>query len=199
MLSRTADALYWMARYLERVDGTARLLEINLLHEADDPEAASAEARWRPLLGIGGNWAAYAALHPDGLVGRERVVRFVTVERTNPSAIRACVRLARDNARVVRDRISLEMWEILSDLWGHAGPHLERTDDADALIRFCRTARSEVARFHGVADATMMRGESFAFGQLGTFVERADMTARLLDVEHHLLPPAGVPVGAGAD
>jgi uncharacterized alpha-E superfamily protein len=197
VLSRLADALYWMARYLERVDGTARLLEANLLHATGEGEPA--ETRWRPLLGIGRNASAYAALHPDGVVTEARVVRFVTVEHTNPSAVRACLRLARDNARVVRDVVTPEMWEILHELSKRAGAELERADGADALVRFCRLARSEVARLHGVADATMMRGEGFAFWQLGTFVERADMTARLLDVEHRLLAPPGTLLGPAAE
>src|SRR5262249_17819171 len=140
VLSRVADALYWMARYLERVDGTARLLETNLLHGADGSEAA---ARWRPLLGVGPNAPVHAAVNADGVVTDARVVRFVTVERTNPSAMRGCLRLARDNARVVRHHVTPEMMEILDALWHRAGADLERADAAGGLVRFCRLARAE--------------------------------------------------------
>jgi uncharacterized alpha-E superfamily protein len=199
VLSRIADSLYWLARYLERVDDTARLIEINLLHLLEAEEPASAETHWRPLLGISGNAAAYDALHADGLVTQDRVIHFLTRERTNPDAIRACLRLARDNARVVRDRISKEMWEIMNELWLRAAPHLDRDDAPDSMVQFCRTVRSEVARFHGVTVGTMMRGEAFGFYQLGTFVERADMTARILDVKYHLLLPALSLVGSALD
>ena len=199
MLSRIADSLYWMARYLERVDDTARLIEINLLHLLEADETASAETHWRPLLGISAGAATYADLHPDGVVTQERVIRFLTRERANPNAIRACLRLARDNARVVRDRVSKEMWEIMNELWLRAAPHLDRADGPDSMIQFCRSVRSEVARFHGATVSTMMRGEAFGFYQLGTFVERADMTARILDVKYHLLLPELTLVGSALD
>lgn len=188
MLSRHADALYWMARYVERVDGTARLLEANLA-DGGDADAAVREARWRPALGIGRNLGAYAALHPDGVVTEDRVVRFVTVERTNPSAMRACLRLARDNAGVARAHLAPEMWEIVNALWHRAGPEIERAAGAETLLRTCRVVRGEVARFHGVTDATMPRGEAFEFRRLGTYVERADMAARLLDVAYRRVTP----------
>jgi uncharacterized alpha-E superfamily protein len=199
VLSRIADSLYWMARYLERVDDTARLVEINLVHLLEADGAAPAEAHWRPLLDISAGSATYAEVHPDGVVTQERVVRFLTRERANPNAIRACLRFARDNARVVLDRISKEMWEIMNELWLRASPHLDRADGPESTIQFCRSVRSEVARFHGAAVGTMMRGEAFGFYQLGTFVERADMTARTLDVKYHILLPTLSLVGSALD
>jgi len=106
VLSRIADALYWMARYLERVDHTARLIELDLAPPAAVEDDTSPDDTWRPLLGVAANAAAYAALHPDGAVTQERMIRFLTVERTNPNAVRSCLRLARDNGHVVRDRLS---------------------------------------------------------------------------------------------
>jgi uncharacterized alpha-E superfamily protein len=179
VLSRIADALYWMARYLERVDHTARLIELDLAAPLAIDESES-DAVWRPLLDVAANAAAYAALHPDGAVTQERMIRFLTVERTNANAIRACLRLARDNGHVVRDRLSEDAWEILNALWTRTAPHLERADGAEAMVRFCRALRGEVARFHGVLVGAMVRDEAYAFYQLGTFVERADMTARIL-------------------
>jgi len=150
-----------------------------------DEDDASPDAVWRPLLDVASNAAAYAALHPDGTVTQERMIRFLTVERTNANAVRACLRLARDNGHVVRDRLSGDAWEILNALWTHAAPHLERTDGADAIVQFCRALRGEVARFHGVVVGAMVRDEAYAFYELGTFVERADMTARILAARAH--------------
>ena len=199
MLSRIADSLYWMSRYLERVDNTARLIEINLLHLLEADDRVTPETHWQPLLAISNNAPAYDALYQDGQVSQPRVIRFLTQERTNPNAIRNCLRLARDNARVVRDRISREMWEIMNELWLRAEPHLGRAEGPDSMVQFCRTVRSEVARFHGATVSTMLRGEAFGFYQLGTFVERADMTARILDVKYHLLLPELSPVGSALD
>ena len=199
MLSRIADTLYWMSRYLERVDNTARLVEINLLHliEADDHQPAA--SHWQPLLSISGNEAAYAALYPDGDVTAARVIGFMTREPTNPNAIRTSLRYARDNARIVRDRISKEMWECLNELWLRAEPRLATREAQEGMASFCRFVRSEVSRFHGVTVNTMMRGEGFGFYQLGTFIERADMTARILDVKYHLLLPELPMVGSALD
>jgi uncharacterized alpha-E superfamily protein len=180
VLSRIADALYWMARYLERVDHTARLIELDLAPPAAAEDDGSPDDVWRPLLGVAANAAAYAAIHPDGVVTQDRMIRFLTVERTNPNAVRSCLRLARDNGHVVRDRLSDDAWEILNALWVRSAPHLERADGTDAMVQFCHALRGEVARFHGVMLGAMVRDEAFAFYQLGTFVERADMTARIL-------------------
>lgn len=199
MLSRIADSLYWMARYLERVDNTVRLIEINLLHLLEVDDQVAAEAHWRPLLAISQNDDVYRTVNPDGAITQERVIRFLTHERSNPNAIRGALRLARDNARVVRDRISREMWEIMNELWLRAEPHLERAEGPESMVQFCRAVRSEVARFHGATVSTMMRGEAFGFYQLGTFVERADMTARILDVKYHLLLPELSLVGSALD
>ena len=123
MLSRIADSLYWMSRYLERVDSTARLVEINLLHLVEAESAITEAGEWRPLLVICGHEAAF----PE-VVGKEmtssRVIEFITRERRNPGSVRHSLRLARENARVVRDRISKEMWEVMNELWLRSEPSL---------------------------------------------------------------------------
>jgi len=195
MLSRIADSLYWMSRYLERADGTARLLEINLTHllEAEDllPEAAE----WKPLLVICGYETAWTELAGGREANGPRVTEFMTREPRNPGSIRASLRLARENARVVRDRISKEMWEGLNELWLRSEERLERPPDPE----YYRWLRSEVARFHGLTVSTMMRGEAFGFYLLGFFLERSDMTCRLLDVKYHLLLPDLSLVGSPLD
>ena len=199
MLSRIADSLYWMSRYLERVDNTARLIDINLLHLLEAEDAVPAAEHWRPLLSISSSAEAYQTLHPDGALTAGRVIQFLVHERTNPSSIRSSLRGARDNARVVRDRLSKEMWEIMNEFWLRAEPIFKSAEPQERMAEFCRYVRNEVARFHGVTVSTMMRGEAWGFYQLGTFVERADMTARILDVKYHLLLPGPELVGSALD
>jgi uncharacterized alpha-E superfamily protein len=195
MLSRIADSLYWMSRQLERAECTARLLEINLIHAVEAESAMSEEREWRPLLSICANESLYAELAADPAVAGPRVIHFLTRERRNPSSIREALRLARENARIVRDRISKEMWEALNELWLGSEERLSRNPDA----AYYRWLRSEVDRFHGITSSTMMRGEAFGFYLLGFFLERADMTCRILDVKYHLLLPDSSLVGSPLD
>lgn len=195
MLSRIADSLYWMSRYLERADGTARLLEINLTHLLEAEDALPEAAEWKPLLVICGHEDAFSEFAGGREASGPRVTEFMTREPRNPGSIRASLRLARENARVVRDRISKEMWEGLNELWLRSEERLERPPDPE----YYRWLRSEVARFHGITVSTMMRGEAFGFYLLGFFLERADMTCRLLDVKYHLLLPDLTLVGSPLD
>jgi uncharacterized alpha-E superfamily protein len=190
MLSRIAESLYWMSRYLERADATARLVEINLLHLLEAESGLPESAEWKPLLAICGEEDALGA-QPTGA----RVIEHLIRERDNPSSIRCSLRLARENARVVRDRISKDMWECVNELWLRSEERLERPAAADC----CRTLRQEVARFHGLTVSTMMRGEAFGFYLLGLFLERSDMTCRILDVKYHLLLPDLSRVGSVLD
>ena len=195
MLSRIAESLYWMSRYLERVDSTARLVDINLLHLIEAESALSEASEWRPLLAICGHEEAYARLYGTSEISSARAIHFMTVERRNPGSIRTSLRLARENARVVRDRISKEMWESVNELWLRSEARLERPLAAD----YYRLLRDEVGRFHGQTSSTMMRGEAFGFYLLGFFLERADMTARIVDVKYHLLLPGPELVGSALD
>lgn len=199
MLSRIADALYWMSRYLERADNTARLVEINLLHLLEAEDVLSEAAQWRPLLGISGSQDAYQQWSGGAEIGRQKVIQFMTQERSNPNAIRSSLRLARENARVVRDRISREMWRAMNELWLEVESQLRSPLVPERAAGFYRLIRNSVARFHGLTVSTMIRGEAFGFYQLGTFVERADMTARILDVKYHLLLPDASLVGSALD
>lgn len=194
MLSRIAESIYWMSRYLERADSTARLVEINLLHLLEAEQALAEAAEWRPLLVISGQEAAFAEVYAAAPTGAT-VTEFLTRERRNPGSIRNSLRGARENARVVRDRISREMWECVNELWLRSEQRLARPAPAD----YYRMLRSEVARFHGLTVSTMMRGEAFGFYLLGFFLERADMTCRILDVKYHLLLPDLSLVGSALD
>jgi uncharacterized alpha-E superfamily protein len=199
MLSRMADALYWMSRYLERADNTARLLEINLLHLVETEEGPFGSAQWRPMLTISGGEGTFAQLYPEAPICKKTVIPFMTQDDSNPAAIIHSVRLARENARVVRDRISKEMWESINELWLWSDRELQKPLSPERAPIFYTHLRERVARFHGLALSTMMRGEAHGFYQLATFIERLDMTARILDVKYYILLPDVSLVGSALD
>ena len=194
-----ADALYWMSRHLERAGNTARLIEINLLYMLEAEDALPVPAQWRPLLSITASEEAFAACYPGSTITPHKVIQFMTQERSNPNAIRSSLRLARENARVVRDRISKEMWESMNELWLHVDRQLASPLVPERAAALYAEVRNGVARFHGLTSNTMMRGEGWGFYLLGTFLERADMTARILDVKYHLLLPDASMVGSPLD
>ncbi|MDJ0892615.1 MAG: alpha-E domain-containing protein [Gammaproteobacteria bacterium] len=199
MLSRIADSMYWMARSLERVDNTARLLDINLLYLLEAEDALAEPAQWQPLLGIFRSEDNYAEIHGDADIRRDRVIRFMTQEKKNPGSLYSSLRVARENARVVRDRISFEMWEAMNEFWLEVDRHLKRPLRAEKAPEFFGYVRNQVARFHGLTMNTMMRGEPFSFYMLGNFLERADMTSRTLDVKYHMLLPDASMIGSPVD
>jgi uncharacterized alpha-E superfamily protein len=199
MLSRIANSLYWMSRYLERVDNTARIIDINRLHMLEAEDSLSEGAQWSPLLKIVGAEELYPQVHGSTPITARRVCQLMLEERSNPGSLYMSLRLARENARVVRDRISRPMWETINELWLYVDGRLRvgiAPDRADDLLQL---VRKEVARFHGVTVNSMMRGEAFGYHLLGTFLERADMTARILDVKYHLLLPDTTMVGSALD
>jgi uncharacterized alpha-E superfamily protein len=199
VLSRIADSLYWMSRYLERAGNTARLIEINLLYLLEAEDALSPAAQWRPLLSINGSEEPFAQCYPGAEITAHKMIQFMTQERSNPNAIRTSLRLARENARVVRDRISKEMWEAMNELWLQMDRQLQSSLLPERAAGIYAEVRNGVARFHGLTSNTMMRGEGWGFYLLGTFLERADMTARILDVKYHLLLPDLTMVGSPLD
>lgn len=195
MLSRIAESLYWMSRLVERAESTARLIEINLIHLVEAEHGLAEAAAWTPLLSIVGKEADFAASTGGAPVTAAGVADFLTRKRRNPSSIRSSLRGARENARVVRDRISKEMWEELNGLWLRSEDLLQEPVGA----AYYRWLRGAVYRFHGATSSTMMRGEAFGFYLLGFFLERADMTCRILDVKYHLLLPDLSLVGSALD
>ncbi len=188
-----------MARSLERVDATARLLDINLLYLLEAEDALVEPVQWQPLLGIFGSEASYAEIYAGADIRRDRVVRFMTQEKENPGSLYNSLRAARENARVVRDRISREMWEAMNEFWLEVHRHFGRPLRAEKAPEFFAYVRNQVARFHGLTLNTMMRGEPFGFYMLGNFLERADMTARTLDVKYHMLLPDTSMIGSPVD
>ena len=200
MLSRIADSMYWMSRYQERAGETARLMEINLLYLLEAEEDMSEKDKWLPLLKISSSEELFSELYgAEAMVNSHRVLQFISSERGNSNSIRSCVRLFRENARVARDRISKEMWEMVNELWMSINDRLKTPLTPEKARPFFVHLRNEISRFDGITANTMMRGESYSFYELGEFMERADMTARILDVKYHLILPDLSRVGSALD
>ena len=183
MLSRTAESLFWMARYIERAEATARLIEMGQ-RMAMLPGAYGQE-EWRSVAAAAG---ASAAFGPDDRVGEAEVCRSLILDEENPSSIRACLDRARNNARAVRTALTADMWEGLNDGWRWLGGVEAVTVEHDLRATLDRI-RNVSALFRGAAQSTMLRSERFDFLSAGAFLERADMTLRLLDVKYFVLLP----------
>ena len=199
MLSRIADSMYWMARYLERAGETARLMEINLLYMVEAEEDMSENDKWQPILQINSSEPLYDEQFGGGNISTPRVLQFISAGRNNPSSIRTCLRLFRENARVARDRISKEMWEAVNEVWMKFDERLRGPLSAERAGALFVELRNQVARFNGLVASTMMRGEAYSFYQLGGCFERADMTSRTLDVKYHIILPDISMVGSALD
>jgi uncharacterized alpha-E superfamily protein len=199
MLSRLADSMYWMARYLERAGETARLMEINLRYMVEAEEDMGEEDKWRPILQITSSEPHYIEQFGDAGISTPRVLQFISSGRTNANSIRNCLRLFRENARVARDRISKEMWEAVNEIWMGFNDHLKGPLNSNRASTLFVELRNQVARFNGLVASTMMRGEAYAFYQLGGCLERTDMTARIMDVKYHIILPDLSMVGSALD
>jgi uncharacterized alpha-E superfamily protein len=174
MLSRVADSLYWMSRYLERAEHTARLIDVNLQLRLDQSPEAGA-GRWLRLLE-----ACQAPSPEDGKLGASSLTHILTLDRSNPSSILSCVAAARENLRQVREQCSTEMWEQLNRLY----LQVNSTTKSEAWLLqshiFFRAVQDGAHLFQGVTDSTMSHGEGWQYIQLGRFVERTDALARLI-------------------
>jgi uncharacterized alpha-E superfamily protein len=190
MLSRVANSLYWMVRYIERADNLARLIEVNerLLLDVGSVASGRPDAFWRSILASTGDDEAFDTLVEEGEV--VDVVRFLIEDPRNPNSIRSCVSQARENARMVRDQLSESLWEEINALYLFLNsPGGSRWFDSNPS-HFYETIRRATYSFHGIAAATLMRGEAWDFMELGRYLERADKTTRFLDITH-FLPETG--------
>ncbi|MDY0331275.1 MAG: alpha-E domain-containing protein [Thiomonas sp.] len=185
MLSRTADHLFWMARYTERAENTARMLDVHVQSALLPQGAEAMHLGWRGLLGISELTAAYTERH--GEIEADKVLDFMVCDTGNPSSIQSCLRAARENARAVRGAITTEVWETVNQTWLESQRLLAGGVgrlDPGAFFEWVKY-RSHLSR--GVTSGTMLQDEAFHFLRIGTFLERADNTARLLDVKFHAL------------
>ena len=203
MLARTADNIFWLARSMERADFIARMIEATLRLEylprsgVDDPAV-----EWAGALNAVGVDEAYHAAHDE--VDEASAIDFLTFERSNPSAICNCLENARANGRAVRTALTVETWTAINDAWlelkrFEATRRPGRDLDREALARFLDYVKKASLDFDGSCYRTMLRNDAYWFNRLGIYVERADNTARLLDVKYHLLLPSNEKVGGSLD
>ena len=194
MLSRVADSIYWMSRYIERAENVARFIDVNLNLSLDvGPEMAH---QWEPLVFITGDHEVFARRY--GAATEENVIQFLTFDLENGNSIRSCLRAARENARTARDVISSAMWEELNKfhlMVKSAQPQqvLQSPSEFFTQIKLAGYV------LEGVTEATMSHGEAWHFRRLGRMLERADKTSRILDVKYYLLLPNAADVGTSVD
>ncbi len=196
MLSRTADHLFWMARYMERAENTARMLDVNYQMSLLPQSEGAVESGWRGLLSISELTADYAKRH--GAVTPTSVIEYMVSDAANGSSIRSCLLAARENARAVRGTLTTEVWETQNQTWLEfqrlvaTGAFEHDPGTAFEWVKF----RSHLSR--GVTVGTMLQDEAFHFLRIGSFLERADNTARLLDVKFQTVESDFFGFGQGA-
>ncbi|MGH8617789.1 MAG: alpha-E domain-containing protein [Burkholderiales bacterium] len=202
MLSRVANNLFWMSRHIERAENTARILDVTyrmslLPYRVLAPGEPWAE-HWAVPLVISGLATEYYERFP-GPVTAENVLRFMVFDAANSSSIHACIQSARENARTVRGAITSEMYEDLNSLWLDMRLRDFTLLQSGGVSEFFDWVKTRSHRFRGVTFGTMLRDEGYSFIRLGTFMERADNTARILDVKYHTLLPSIADVGGAVD
>ena len=185
MLSRTANSIYWMSRYLERADNVARFLAVND-HLVLDMGMDRAKAQWSPLVSASGDDDDFVERYGDPT--EENVVHFLTFDDRNPNSILSCVQNARENARTLREVISSEMWETLNALY-HFVLKQSRKHDGEDFQDFFSEVRTANHHFTGLIENTMSHNQGWYFASIGRLLERADKTARILDVKYFALLP----------
>lgn len=197
MLSRTANHLYWMSRYIERAENIARILDVTE-NMALVPNAAINEAAlWWPALEISGTSDTFNERFKE--YNSNNVIYYLAMDRSNPSSIYSTLYSARENARAVRVALTSETWENINTLWLEFSQFDADDLDINRLHEFCDWVKSRSHLFRGVSAGTMLQDDAYQFLRLGTFIERADNTARILDVKYHLLLPKEEEVGGGVD
>lgn len=196
MLSRTADDVFWASRYVERTENLARLMEV-----ADRmslmPTEADNSREWHSVLIANGVEPAFFEKHKA--VTEADAVAFITFDRDNPSSIYNCIRSARENIRAQRHTVTRELWEAINTFWHDVRDLTPEQMAARGRTEVTDHLKLRSHQVRGAIAGTMIRDDLFRFMRLGTFIERADSTARILDVKYHLILPEGAPVGGAAD
>ena len=194
MLSRVADSIYWLNRYIERAENVARFIDVNLNLMLDLPAGVSPQ--WQPLISVTGDLTEFNQRYDR--VNSENVIQFLCFDCNYQNSIIACLSKARENARAIRDTISSEMWEEINSFYLMI-KQVGSDRSFGTLPKLFSQIKMASHRFAGVMDATMSHNEGWHFGQMGRLLERADKTTRILDVKYFLLLPSAKWVGTPLD
>ena len=195
MLSRVANAIYWMNRYVERAENYARFIDVNINLTLDMPKGTAAQ--WVPLVATSGDHEVFNRRH--GKATKETVIHFLVEDSANPNSILSCLSAARENARSVREIISSEMWEQVNRFYLMVKDAVPGGLSNKNLQGFLANVKSESHLLLGITDATMSHGEGWHFARTGRLLERADKTSRILDVKYFILLPTLSEVGTPFD
>jgi uncharacterized alpha-E superfamily protein len=199
MLSRVAHSLFWMARYIERAENVARIVDVNLqlLLDIRDLDEQRLIEYWLPIVQATGEEEAFFKLHPHAT--GKAVTEFLVFQPENPNSIVQAICQARENARMVRDQLTLELWEELNRLYLFVRSPQARAVWQRSPSEFFQEIKSSSLHLNGIINATLVHDEGWWFVQTGQFLERADKTTRILDVRYQSLPERGAPAGISAD
>ncbi len=193
MLSRVANSLYWMSRYIERAENIARIVDVNLqllldLRNLDEERLAK---HWLPIVQTTGDEELFFKLHQKA--GAQNVTEFLVFQPGNPNSLVASICQARENARMVRDQITVELWEELNRLYWFVRTPNARQVWQESPSDFFQQIKASSLHIIGLTYATLIHNEGWRFAQVGKFIERADKTSRILDLRYETLPEKGVP------
>jgi uncharacterized alpha-E superfamily protein len=189
MLSRTADHLFWMSRYIERAENLARLLDVTWQMSLVPQSEEAANQSWAAIIALNSLEEAYAAKY--SAVNGENVLRFMVSDHDNYASIHSCLRLARENAHAVRGTLTTEMWETMNSTWLETREKSFEQIVNAGIGEFFEWVKMRSSLSRGTTLGTLLQDEAFHFIRLGTLLERADNTARILDVKYHVLRPHG--------
>jgi uncharacterized alpha-E superfamily protein len=193
MLSRTAESIYWLARYVERMDNVARLLEAAQRMAGLSPQSEE----WRSALIAAGCEPAYFKKYDT--VTAAHATDFMARDPENPSSIMSSLEMARHNARSMRTALTRDMWEAVNGAWQEGRRLTDQSFKPEHLPDTLDWVKMAATRFLGAYSSTMLRNDIYYFTRMGTFLERADNTARILDVKYHVLLPQDANVGGALD
>lgn len=199
MLSRVADSLYWMSRYIERAENISRLLDVNLqlLLDFEEMDDDKLKEHWEPIIRATGDEENFYELYERA--DSASVTDFLTFNRKNPSSILSCMMSARENASMIRDQLSTEMWQCINQAYLFLKSNSAKKVWESGPYEFYKQIQDYSHLFQGLADATFSHTEGFYFMQVGKYLERADKTSRILDIKYHILLPSVEEVGGAVD
>lgn len=196
MLSRVANTIYWMNRYMERAENYARFLDVNFNLSLDLPPDVSTQ--WKPLAVTTGDWDLYESLY--GKAEKNKIIYFLGFDEKNPNSIFNSIQNVRENARSVRPDITKEVWEQVNYLYYLVKSESETKNwqKKDPRVYFSEIKKG-CQLLYGIFDSTISRTDGWHFGRIGQLLERADKTSRVLDVKYHMLLPESKDVGSPID